>query len=39
MHGREEECIEGSGGKAKKTKPPGQSVCRWEHNIKMELRE
>jgi hypothetical protein len=36
---REEECIHGFGGKARRKRPLGRPRNNWEDNIKMNLRE
>jgi hypothetical protein len=36
---REEECIQGFDGKARRKIPLGRPRCRWEDNITMDLRE
>jgi hypothetical protein len=38
MHGREEECIQGFGGKARRKRALGRPRRRWEGSIKMDLR-
>jgi hypothetical protein len=37
--GRDEECIQGFGGKARRKEPLGTPGYRWEDNIKMDCRE
>jgi hypothetical protein len=37
--GRERECIEDFGRKAEGERPLGRLRCRWEDNVKMDLRE
>jgi hypothetical protein len=37
--GSKEECIQGFVGKSEGKRPLGRSRCRWESNIKMDLRE
>jgi hypothetical protein len=39
MHGREEECMQVSGGKAKSNETTMKTKYRWEDNIKIDLRE
>jgi hypothetical protein len=38
MHGRNEKCIEFLIGKLKGKNPRGRPRCRWEDNIKMDLK-
>jgi hypothetical protein len=38
MHDKEEECIQDFG-KPEGRRPLGRLIYRWEHNIKMDLRE
>jgi hypothetical protein len=37
--GREEECIQGFGGKARRKESTRRPRCRWEDNINMDLRD
>jgi hypothetical protein len=39
MHGAEGECIYDFGGNGRKGRPLGRTRCRWDDNIKIELRE
>jgi hypothetical protein len=40
MYGREEECVQGFGGKArKKQRQQGEPRHRWVNNIEMDLKE
>ena len=39
VYGGGERCAQGSGGEPEGKKPLGRPRCRWEINIKMDLRE
>jgi hypothetical protein len=39
LHGRDEKCIENFGLKSVGKRPHGRPRCRWENNIRMDLRE
>jgi hypothetical protein len=39
MHGEEEMCIQGFGREPAGKRPLGRPGLRWEHNIKMDLKE
>jgi hypothetical protein len=38
-HGEGERCLRGFGWEARRKRPLGRPRCRWEDNIKMDLRE
>ena len=39
VYGGGERCAQGSNGKHEGKRPVGRPTCRWEDNIKMDLRE
>jgi hypothetical protein len=39
MHGGGERCLQGFGWEAQRQETTGRPGCRWEDNIKMDLRE